>query len=120
MPSRARIGFRLIWVAMLTFGNATLLLSRPGLPAARREVMAVRAAAAGNAQPAVPAGGSRASMASLPPRYGSQTAVQPSALTAWYGPLTMKCAVTRRPEAVVNGSGLVSPGSNGVAQAAFM
>ncbi|HET9973914.1 MAG TPA: hypothetical protein VFQ68_37175 [Streptosporangiaceae bacterium] len=74
----------------------------------------------GRAQPVVPAGGSRASMASLPPRYGSQTAVQPSALTARYEPSTMKCAVTRWPAAVVKESGTVSSGSNGVAQGAFM
>ena len=88
--------------------------------AVRREVMEVRAAADGSAQPVVPAGGSRASMASLPPRYGSQTAVQPSAVVAPYAPLTMKCAVTRWPAAVVKESEMVSLGSNGVAQAAFM
>src|SRR5947209_1555074 len=120
MPRLDRTGFRLAWVARLTFGKATLLFSSPAPPAARREVMAVRAAAAGSAQPAVPAGGSRASMASLPPRYGSQTAVQPFTLTALYEPLIMKCAWTRRPAAVVKESGTVSLGSNGVAQAAFM
>ena len=66
------------------------------------------------------AGGSSASMASLPPLYGSHTAVQPPARTARYGPPVMNCAVTCRPAAVVNGSGLVSMASNGVAHAACM
>jgi hypothetical protein len=59
-------------------------------------------------------------MASLPPRYGSQTAVQPSARVARYGPLVMNFAVTCCPAAVVNESGTVSLGSKGVAHGAFM
>ena len=61
-----------------------LLVSAPDQPDARREVIAPRDVAAGIVQPVAPAGGSSASMASLPPLYGSQTAVQPPAPTARY------------------------------------
>src|SRR6516225_3265117 len=120
MPSLARTGFMLSWAARFTLGKETLLVSVPGWPDARREVIAPRAAAAGKVQPAEPAGGSSASIASLPPRYGSQTAVQPSEVTVRYRPPSMNCAVTGRPAAVVNGPGPVSFGSNGATQAACM
>src|SRR6266568_1231039 len=105
---------------MLTFGSAMLLVRVPDWPDARRVAIAVTPVAAGIAQPAVPAGGSSASIASLPPLYGSRTAVQPAARTVRYSPPVMNCAVTRWPEAVVNGPGLVSLRSNGVSHGAFM
>ena len=110
----------LTWVARYTFGSATLRGHGPSRRAAdaRRDVIAARAAAAGIVQAASPAGGSSASMASLPPLYGSQTAVQPPAWTARNSPPVMNCAVTPWPAAVVNGPGLVKLTSNGVAHAA--
>ena len=73
----------------------------------------------GVAQFPAPAAGSSATMASVPPRYGSETAVQPPAVAIRYPPPFMKLALTCRPAAVVNGPGRVSAASNGVAHAAF-
>ena len=79
--------------------------------------MAPRADVVGGAH-RVPEGGSSATIASLPPRYGSRAAVQPAALAVRYGPPFMNGAVTCCPAAVVNGPGLVWLASNGVAHAA--
>ncbi len=101
-----------------TRGSDTLRITAPG----RFEVSALdnasSAEVAGRVQLAVPAGGSSATMPSLSPRYGSQTAVQPPALTARYRPPFMNCAVTLRPAELVNGPGVVWLDWNGAAQAA--
>ena len=93
---------------------------RRAWPDAKREVIVPRAVAAGIVQSEAPAGGSSASIASLPPLYGSQTAVQPPARTTRNWPPVMNCAVTCWPAAVMNGPGLVALASNGVAHAACM
>src|SRR5579862_4569713 len=118
MPSPASRDFMLTLTERFTRGSAMPRDSTPFEPDARAVVMAPRIAVVGIAHAVAPAGGSSATMASLPPRYGSRAAVHPARLTVWYGPPCMNWAVTCRPAAVVNDPGLVWAASNGVAHAA--
>ena len=88
-------------------------------PAPSEVVIAASVPAVGIAQLPAPAAGSSATMARVPPWYGSETAVQPPAVAARYPPPFMNLALTCWPAAVVNGPELVSLAWNGLAHAAF-
>src|ERR1022692_3179753 len=124
MPSRLSSPFMPIRELRLTFGSAmaSWLVGAPGklaLPRGMSRVVIARSAATGGiGHPAAPEAGSIATIASLPPRYGSDTAVQPPALVVRKSPPCMNFTLIRRPAAVVNGPALVWLARNGVAQAA--
>src|SRR6266699_3665449 len=96
MPSLVSTSFSDSLEAILTLGSAT---SVSVLLAARPEASAPAVAASGTWQPVPPAGGSAASMLSLPPLYGSATAVQPCVRVTENAPPRMKLAVTGPPAA---------------------
>src|SRR6202050_3318159 len=119
MPSAASRLFMLVVSASLTFGSATALvvwLVPVGLVS--RAVITPRPAADGIVQPAAPPGGSSASRPSRPPRYGSQTPVQPPARSERNWPPFMNDTVTCWPAAVANGAGLVRLAWKGAAPTA--
>src|SRR3984957_3387290 len=120
MPSRVSRASMLTWFLRFTLGSEMSRLSaKPDVPPPSLVASVPSCAAVGIAQPLAPADGSRAIMDSRPLPYGSQTAVQPSAVAPTYGPPFMNCALTWRPAAGVEGPDSVSPARNGGAQGPF-
>src|SRR5580700_6582909 len=117
MPRPVSSSRRLADELRLTLGSA-IAACRAGLDSAVSSRDRVAGGSAGQPPDPEPAAGSRAIIDSSPPRYGSDTAVQPpEALTPNPFPC-MSRALTCPPAAVVNGPDLVWLAWNGAAQAA--
>src|SRR6266516_5108461 len=115
MPSALSTPRIELLLARLIFGSAIAVV-RP--PAAIRAVILPSAAGPGSRHPAGPlAGGSSASIARRPPRYGSDAAVQPPA-AAVAKPEPCRYRAVTLPVPVANGAELVMARLNGCAHAA--
>ena len=118
MPRPASRFPRLAEERRLTLGSTMSVSPPPVLGIANAPAMPLRVCADSAGQPPDPESGSSAVIASFPPRYGSDTAVHPPALTIRNAPPCRNSALTCRPVAVVNCPGLVWLAGNGADQSA--